>query len=176
MTGICVYIKLEKYLKEWLEFHFGNPVCFPKQSYENELLHSLLQRQPSNFKIEKKTSELCAIKISDSRHRKPEHYNYLGVRGKQTIVSAIDTIFKISLWSDCLKMIHSKKGLNKSIENWCRENGINLDHSEAVRQQFYRMRRKYCTFGIILGKTRKKNCEKGVEKRTTFETPNSKII
>ena len=29
MKDIQVYVKVERYIKEWLEFHLGNPVRYP---------------------------------------------------------------------------------------------------------------------------------------------------
>ena len=44
MKDITVGIKLELYLKEWLETAMGRPVRFPSKSYENALLHRFLVR------------------------------------------------------------------------------------------------------------------------------------
>ena len=48
MKDITVGIKLELYLKEWLETPMGRPVRFPSKSYENALLHRFLVRGGPN--------------------------------------------------------------------------------------------------------------------------------
>lgn len=48
MKDITVGIKLELYLKEWLETAMGRPVRFPSKSYENALLHRFLVRGGQN--------------------------------------------------------------------------------------------------------------------------------
>ena len=67
-------------------------------------------------------------------------------------VPAIDGLFRISLWSGCFPLIHSKGELNRGIDLWCEQNGISLDAREAVRQKFYRLRRQYHEKGVIVGK------------------------
>ena len=32
MKDIQVYIKVERYVKEWLEYHLGNPIRFQERS------------------------------------------------------------------------------------------------------------------------------------------------
>lgn len=152
MKDFLVYVKVERYIKEWLEFHLGSPVRFPERSYENELLHRHLSRRPYNMPIEAIDGCKVAIVITDSNRARPEYYNYLGKRGQRAIVSAIDALFRLDLWSGCAPLLHSKTELNKGVENWCTNNGISIDATEAVRQKFYRIRKTYLERGIVLGK------------------------
>ena len=152
MKDIRVHIKVERYIKEWLIFHFGNPVRFPDRSFENEVLHRMLTRRPPNEPPELPSDDTVSIVITDNKHRRPEFYNHLGFHGQRTIVSAIDGLFRISLWSGCFPLIHSKGELNKGIDLWCEQNGISLDAREAVRQKFYRLRKQYHEKGVIVGK------------------------
>lgn len=152
MKNIQVYVKVERYIQEWLEFHLGNPVRFPVRSYENELLHRHLGKRPCGLPPEKREDNMVAIVITDCDHSRPEFYNYLGHRGKRAIVSAIDALFRLDLWSGCAPLLHSTTELNKGIDKWCADNGISLDAREAVRQKFYRIRKSYLERGIVLGK------------------------
>lgn len=152
MKDIRVYVKVERYIKEWLEFHLGNPVRFPDRSYENELLHAYLSKRPCDLPPAKPQGCFVSIVITDSLHRKPEFYNYLGSRGQRAVASAIDALFRLDMWSGCAPLLHSSKEINKGIDEWCACNGISLDAREAVRQKFYRIRKAYMEKGIILGK------------------------
>lgn len=152
MKDIQVYVKVERYIKEWLEFHLGNPVRFPERSYENELLHRHLAKRPCGLPPEKREDNMVAIVITDCDHSRPEYYNYLGQRGQRAIVSAIDALFRLDLWSGCAPLLHSTTELNRGIDRWCADNGISLDAREAVRQKFYRIRKSYLERGIVLGK------------------------
>ena len=93
MKDIQVYVKVERYIKEWLEFHLGNPIRFPERSYENEILHRHLAKRPCGLPPEKREDNMVAIVITDCDHSRPEFYNYLGQRGQRAIVSAIDALF-----------------------------------------------------------------------------------
>ena len=151
MKDIVVYVKVQRYIKEWLEYHLGTPVRFPERSYENELLHRHLDKRPRNLPPDKPEEGTVAIVITDCDHSRPEYYNYLGQRGRRAIVSAIDALFRLDLWSGCAPLMHSKTELNRGIDGWCADNGISLDAREAVRQKFYRIRRAYLERGIVLG-------------------------
>ena len=109
MKDIQVYVKVERYIKEWLEFHLGNPVRFPERSYENELLHRHLAKRPCGLPPEKREDNMVAIVITDCDHSRPEYYNYLGQRGQRAIVSAIDALFRLDLWSGCAPLLHSTR-------------------------------------------------------------------
>ena len=124
MKDLLIYLRLPRYLKEWLEFHLGTPVRFPERSYENELLHTLLTKRPASVQPVKPTADSVAMVITDCRHRKPEHYNYLGIRGQRVMISSIEGLFRLDLWSGCAPLLHSRRELNKGIDEWCRANGI----------------------------------------------------
>lgn len=158
MKDITIYIKLPSYLRQWATHSMGNPVRFPEQSYENHLLHRCLWRsirntQPPSMRC---PEDCVQVVITDDRCRKPEFYNYLSRRGQTAMLRAIESLFRIHLWSDCVHLIHGTEGMNEGLDRWCAEHGIGLDYREAVRQKFYRMRRSYETMGIILGKKHKK--------------------
>ena len=152
MKDIQVYIKVERYIKEWLEFHLGNPIRFPERSYENEILHRHLAKRPCGLPPEKREDNMVAIVITDCDHSRPEYYNYLALRGQRAIVSAIDALFRLDLWGGCAPLLHSTTELNRGIDHRCADNGISLHAREAVRQEFYRICKSYLERGIVLGK------------------------
>ena len=156
MKDFIVHIKVEKYIKQWLEHSLGNPVRFPPHSYENEVLRRHLQKRPRSAPVFFDDPDMVAVIIPDSSERKPEFYNYLGIRGQRALQSAIDGLFRLALWSDCAPLLHSKRELNRGIDEWCKMHGIALDYREAVRQKFYRIRKSYQIKGIILGKIYRK--------------------
>ena len=152
MKDITIQVKMDGYMREWLQFHLGNPVRFPAKSYENEVLVRYLSKRPKDMPPEAEDAGTVAIVIPDNGYRRPEYYNYLGHRGRRAIIHAIDNLFRLDLWSGCAPLLHSRRELNKGIDAWCQANGISLDSREAVRQKFYRIRRSYFNKGVILGK------------------------
>lgn len=152
MKDLTIQIRLERYIREWLTFHLGNPVRFPERSYENELLHRFLSKRPAEVPPLSSDDDCVAIVITDCRYRKPEFYNYIGHDGRRALASAIDGLFKLQLWTECAPLLQSKGELNKGIDAWCARNGISLDAREAVRQKFYRIRKAYFEKGIVISK------------------------
>lgn len=167
MKGMFVYVRLETAPRQWLTHCLGNPVVFPSHSYENALLIRMLTKRPAGVSpLNEGTDPKCVpILIPDSSSKPSEYYNYLGRRGHELLVSAIDDLFRLALWSECSSSLY-QGGVNKAIDEWCERNGIELDAREAVRQKFYRMRKKYQTTGIILGNFYKKHYHNTGKKRT----------
>ena len=75
MKDIQVYVRVPRYIKEWLVFHLGEPVRFPQRSYENELLHRHLDKRPEGIIPDKPAEDVVAIVITDCDHRRPEYYS-----------------------------------------------------------------------------------------------------
>lgn len=157
MKGMVIYIEMEGYLRQWLKHSLGDPVKFPNKSFENELLIRHLTT-PKSEPPHSKTPQSIGIIIPDSSFKPSEHYNYLGRRGRTALIAAIENLFRITLWHDCLPLFCQPKGnVNKGIEDWCNNHGIDMDYHEAVRQKLYRMRKSFKTHGIILAKFYKKD-------------------
>lgn len=156
MKGIVIYVKFERYIREWLLYRLGSPVRFPNGSFENELIHRNLSKRPKDTPPDLPEEGAVPIVVTDCMHRRPEFYNYLGIRGRRMIRSAVDGLFRLHLWTECAPLLHSHGALNRGIDAWCERNGISLDAREAVRQKFYRMRRRYAEKGVVLGKNYRK--------------------
>lgn len=156
MKDITICVRFELYLADWLVQHFGSPVRFPNHSPENVLLHRLLSVLPRGLNADadedNATGELVKIVLTDSSRRKPEHYNYLGRRGRAMLRTALTDLFILHLWTECASLLYTRRGLNAALEEWCRNNGIRPGAREAVRQKFYRLRRLYARNGVIVTK------------------------
>lgn len=174
MKDITVPILLSYYLVQWLTHALGNPVKFPVQSYENRLLSRLLSRRPRG-EGSRATSPVAesdaganrkrvSLVIPDNDLHRPEYFNHLSVRASAQMAEAIDTLFRLRLWSECVCLIHSQQGLNQGLDQWCRRQGISIEYREAVRQKFYRMRRAYERDGIILGEKHRRRYHASVKK------------
>lgn len=171
MKDILIYVKLENYMAEWLIHSFGSPVRFPDQSVENALIHKYLSVRRFNEKFDLCTEGKIPIVITDSSVHRPEYYHHFSSRGQAALIRHLDDLFRVNLWSECFRLVSCgrTRRLNAGLDEWCQSHGISLDHREAVRQKFYRMRKKYESYGIILGNFHKKNCHEPVMKRTDYE-------
>lgn len=58
-----------------------------------------------------------SLVISVNNLHRPEYFNHLSVRASAQMAEAIDTLFRLHLWSECVCLIHSRQGLNKGSIN-----------------------------------------------------------
>lgn len=158
MSQFVIYIKLEKYLAEWLTHSLGNPVVFPTGSNENAVIRTFIQKLPEDKMPEVATEGATAICIPDSKAKPPSSYNYMGVKGKKAVHEAIMDLFIQNLWNDLRRIENSGVGVNTRIAAWCEMHGISIDRVETVRQKYYRIRDAYTKKGINLqSSTREKS-------------------
>ncbi len=157
MKDIIVYIALPPYLREWLTHQLGSPVRFPARSHESLVLTRLCTKRPRGAKTEVSCPEGCvAVVLPDNKWHRPEYYNYLSRDNARKMGHVVKTLFRLNLWTECCGLLGSRRPLNESLQDWCREHGIGIENREAVRQTFYRMRLLYESTGIILGKKKGK--------------------
>lgn len=164
MKDMLVYVEMPSYLREWLIYHYGNPIRFPHHSLEHLVLLRNLRKRPKNARPEMEGRGQAAVVIPDNDYKRPEFYNYLGKYGRWEFVSSVRSLFLIDLWCGCSHLLASRMEINRGIDSWCACNGISLDGREAVRQIFYRARKRYRDSGVALGKIyRRKSSAKNVE-------------
>lgn len=162
MSNFIIYIRLEKYLSQWLTYSLGNPVRFPAQSNENAVIRRFLQKIPEGRQPELMNEGMTAIVIPDSKAKAPAVYNYLGPRAKEAVIEAIEDLFRRNLWAELGDMATDQSvGVNKMIAAWCEMHGIGDDYVETVRQKYYRMRNAYTKKGVFLNSLTRKREDKG---------------
>ncbi|NDV96470.1 hypothetical protein D0T84_16335 [Dysgonomonas sp. 521] len=150
-SGIYIYLEVERYLKEYLNFHFGDPVRLPANSPENKLIRRHLSRLPENTNPDLQPNQdisFVRIEIPYSKEKDPREYNFLFPSVKDALRDSLITIFENHMWTDLLDIKKRKRGnLTLEIYAWCETNGIsnmNDDKNfETIRQKFYRMRHEY---------------------------------
>lgn len=161
MSQFVIYIKLEKYISEWLTHSLGYPVRFPNGSNENAVIRAFIQQTPKGETPETAAEGMTPIYIPDSKAKPPEGYNYMTDSGKKAVREAIIDLFTRNLWNE-LRPIDSIKGVgvNTRIAAWCEMHGIGLDRVETVRQKYYRIREAYKKRGINLQNFTRNNSDK----------------
>lgn len=165
MKDLTLSLALRPYLAEWLTTRFGRPVRFPVRSYENLLLHSLVVRgRVRGVRCADEAppgKRVVHIVLTDSSRRRPEYWHVLTRRASQDMARALERLFRLQLWSECAPLLFRPSGLNAGLDEWCRRQGIAIEHREGVRQKFYRMRKAYEAQGIKIGQ---KRCHDGGKK------------
>ena len=160
MSQFVIYIKLEKYLSEWLTHSLGCPVRFPNGSNENSVIRAFTQQPPEGELPETASEGMTPIYIPDSKAKPPESYNYMTDSGKKAVREAIMDLFTRNLWNELRPIDSINIGVNTRIAAWCEMHGIGLDRVETVRQKYYRIREAYKKRGINLQNFTRNNSDK----------------
>ena len=100
MNNFVIYVKLEKYLSQWLTNALGSPVRFPAQSNENAVIRRFLQKLPKDKAPIMASEELTPIFIPDSKAKDPRLFNYFGPRAQEALTEAIEDLFRRNLWAE----------------------------------------------------------------------------
>lgn len=153
-----IYIPLGGYLREWVVNRFGSPVCFPARSYEHAILSRCMVSKGRSSAPDRPAPDCLPIVVPTIRGRDWGTYNSLSRQGTRLLVEAIENLFRIDMWYSLIPQL-TAGSINQHIDDWCKDRGIRLEHREAVRQKFFRIRRDYEAYGIILGRkySKKKN-------------------
>ena len=88
MSQFVIYIKLEKYISEWLTHSLGYPVRFPNGSNENAVIRAFIQQTPKGETPDTAAEGMTPIYIPDSKAKPPESYNYMTDSGKKAVREA----------------------------------------------------------------------------------------
>ena len=157
---MVIYIRLEKYLAEWLTHSLGDPVRFPAQSNENAVIRAFLQQVPKGKNPQTQDEGMTAIVIPESKAKPPEKWHYLGPKGRKAVHEAIMDLFVRNMWADLSRLDNSNIGVNTRVAAWCEMHGIALDRVETVRQKYYRIRDAYTKRGLNLQNYDRKKSDK----------------
>lgn len=155
MNRICIYVKLPGYLDQWVRHHFGTPAVFPRHSDQNAVIRTFLRRPKPDEVPDLDDDGLTAIAIPDSIGKPVEVWNSISQTGKLAVIESIQDLFSRALWSDISPLMKNRVKLSVMISAWCENNGISEDCSEAVRQRYYRLRKRFAKKGVNI--THKKN-------------------
>lgn len=150
-SGIYIYLEVERYLREYLIFHFGDPIRLPVNSPELKLIKRHLSKLSENTTPDINPGNeisFVRIEIPYSKEKDPREYNYLYPSAKDALRNNLIAIFENHMWSDLIDIKKRRRGdLGSQIYAWCEMNGIsNLNDDknfETIRQKFYRMRYEY---------------------------------
>lgn len=143
MSDICVYLKVETYLAEWIKHAHGDPVQMPKDSPESRLLKLFLERQPANIPIDKPSDFNVAVRIPWYKEKDARTYFYLSPRAKAMIAECYETMFLHNLWCELGSVENLTCSLTALIYAWLERHGMSDEHWETVRQKYYRLRKRY---------------------------------
>lgn len=125
MSDIVIYLKLDPYLAQWLTHeHGGNPVVFPKNSAENDILELGLTLKPYLAAPNEPGIDKVPISVPYFKSKDVRSYNYLPPKGRRALARCIRTRFVISMWNDLFKFGNIGKRKQDIIWTWMEAHGI----------------------------------------------------
>lgn len=149
MNQYVVYIKVKPFIRQWLTYHYGNPVQFPVQSVENATIRRFLTKQPDG-KPKMGDIDDVPICIPDSKQKPVITYNYLGEHAKEAVEECIEDTFRMQMWNDLNDLHECGCSILKGVQAWCENNGISIDYDCTIKMRYQRMRKSYLSNGIDL--------------------------
>ena len=159
MRGICIYVKLPEFEKEWLRQKYGWPVKFPMWSAENAFLIARA-RTPRRSgactageerEVEEEDKGVAVV-LPDNRIKPPEYYHCFSREDLVRLAQLIDMEFRMAMWTELSPLFTSDEKIGDGITAWCKRNGISIDNEESVRRRLYRMRELYRRAGTVIGR------------------------
>lgn len=125
MSDIVIFLKLEPYLAQWLMHeHGGNPVVFPKNSAENDILELGLTLKPYLAIPNQPGDDKVPIAVPYFKSKDVRSYNYLPPSGRRALARCIRTRFVIALWNDLYRFGNIGKRKQDIIWAWMEARGI----------------------------------------------------
>lgn len=143
MDKFLVYIKVKPFIRQWLTYHYGEPVAFPSHSAENATIRRFLTIRPKDKLPAAKADDEIAICIPDSKQKPVITYNYLGKYAKSALVECIEDTFRLQMWKDLNDLHDCGCSVLKAIQAWCENNGISIDYDYTIKMRYQRMRASY---------------------------------
>ncbi len=142
---VTTRISLPPHLREYVRGRFANfsdgAVRFPDSLDIYHILFDLLEKRPSNCPVDSGNLEI--ILPERSVGKRPESYNYLGVRSQRIIARKIETM----MWAevhDLLDVMKHEEGVDykDSVHLFICRYGIESLSEDAFLKNYYRWRGK----------------------------------
>ncbi|MBR5085431.1 MAG: hypothetical protein IKX31_00320 [Muribaculaceae bacterium] len=125
MSEFVIYLRLDPYLAQWLiHEHGGNPVEFPKNSTENDVLELGLTPKPILATDIGPGENHVPIVLPFFKKKDVRKNNYLPGKARRALVQCIRSRFVIALWNDLYKFGNIGKQKQDLIWAWMESHGI----------------------------------------------------
>lgn len=148
-----IYLRLKPFIRQWLVYHFGDPVKFEPHSVANAKIIAVLTRGEKDIPEPGDT----AVCIPYSKQKEPPSWCHITSSGKKLIIEHIESIFLSNLWNEMSAMCGDDSKIQTAAYTWCEMHGIDIDYADIIRMRYYREKIKMLKKGIDLrAKKRKK--------------------
>ena len=133
VSEFVIYLKVEPYLAQWLHSHYGDPVVFPKNSTENDIIElGLVTKKIAEN--EKETPDLpeegkIAISLPYYKFTEVRSRFHLLKKSKESLLFCIKARFALELWTELFKFRNRNEMKQEIIWVWMEKHGIDMTES-----------------------------------------------
>ncbi|SHE57555.1 hypothetical protein [Dysgonomonas macrotermitis] len=151
-SEIYIYLKMERYLGQYVTHHWGDPIRLSSNSPEAKLVRRFLDKNPKDTELDSLSDEdittYYRLEIPWSKEKDPRVYNYLYPGSKKLLIDYFESILVNNMCTELLELSCDPNiVLSDLILAYCEKHGMtNIDDQknfETIRQKFYRARKKY---------------------------------
>jgi len=144
MSDFCINLKVEEYLKCFLENAFGDPVQVMRDSPESRIIRQFITKTPEGEMPDLGEDCNLRVEIPYFKEADPRVYNYMGEKAKAALIDSFDHILKACLLKELGSLENSRRGeISKQIYAWMEKHGIPEENWYTISQKFYRLRKRY---------------------------------
>jgi len=149
-SEVYIYLKMERYLSQYVTKHWGDPVRLSSNSPEGKIVRRFLEKRPEGIEpdLPPDDGHFVRVEIPYSKEKDPRFYDYLYPATKKLLVDYFDSILLNNMCTELIEIsCNPFLSLSDLIFAYCERHGMpNLEDDknfETIRQKFYRARKKY---------------------------------
>lgn len=144
MSDFCIYLKVEPYLKHFLETSFGSPVQVLRDSPESRIIRQFITKTPDGELPDLGIDSNLQVEIPYYKEADPRMYNYMGEKAKVALIDSFDHLLKACMMKELGSLENYRRGeISKQIYAWMEKHGIPEECWYTISQKYYRLRKKY---------------------------------
>jgi len=154
MSQYVIRLQLQPFIAAWLRSHYGDPVTFPARSAERLAVRRLTVSRRSDaerlYGERQLESGMTTVEVSvpDCSYKRASTFHYLSRRGRRRLTQMVDDLFQADLFGQLTSRTARGSLLKDAVWDWCMASGIAPDHTDTIRQRFYRMRESHKQCGL----------------------------
>ena len=121
---LIIYLHLDNYLAQWLVHEYGEPIEFPRNSTENDVIELGLMKKPFLAAVPGPGDNRVAIRVPYFKDKDIRKYTFLPVSARKSLARCIRSRFVIALWNDLCKFGHIGRQKQDLLWTWMESHGI----------------------------------------------------
>lgn len=137
-----ILVKVEPYVKHWLESSFGNPVNLPQASPERKLIELYIRPGDDDEQVDD-PDNYVEILVPNCRNIDCKRMGKISLEMKDIISDSLSSVFTQKIWEEYNILRKVKTTQKKIIYGILEEYGIPDNYWDTINKKLYRIRCRY---------------------------------